>query len=289
MNKQTVTASDLAERFDVSTRTIYRDIEVLSSSGVPIYTSQGAGGGISIMEEYSLNKALLSENDKNSIIIALQTLQSTKYPETESVVEKLGSIFKGNIGDWIKIDFSPWGSNPNSYNKFIDIKTAILQGRIIEIEYINTQNNKSVRYVEPLQLVFKYQAWYLYGYCLTRKDYRTFRISRIKKVKLTDKYFDRNQIHLSEAAESEARTEKQMISCVLQFKEEALYRLYDDYDIDQIHVNDDGTYTLKITYPEDDWVYGYIMSFGTSVKVLEPQSLIDVLNEKLTMMKSYYD
>lgn len=292
MNKRTVTASELADRFGVSTRTIYRDIDVLSSSGVPIYTSQGVGGGISIMEDYSITRTLLSDHDKDSILIALQTLQSTKYPEADSVVEKIGSIFKGNAGEWIKIDFSPWGSNPNSNNRFSDIKAAILQSRLIKVEYINAHNEKSIRLIEPLQLQFKYQAWYLYGYCLMRKDYRTFRISRIKKVTLTDTLFDRNQIHIADSSEVTTihnGDENPMMYLKLLFTEGALYRLYDDFDIDMIQDNGDGTYTIEVYYPIEEWVYGYLLSYGTCLKVIEPENIRHIINEKVSKMKSYYE
>ena len=291
MNKRTVTASELADRFGVSTRTIYRDIDVLSGSGVPIYTSQGVGGGISIMEDYSINRTLLSEQDKDSILVALQTLQSTKYPEADSVVEKIGSIFKGNTNEWIKIDFSPWGSNPNSNNRFMDIKTAILQSRRIQIDYINVQNEKSTRLIEPLQLQFKYQAWYLYGYCLKRQDYRTFRISRIKNVKLTDMMFDRNQIHIADGSDIttiHTVEDKPMIRVKLLFTEEALHRLYDDFDIDMIKDNGDGTYTIEVYYPEEEWVYSYILSYGTYARVIEPDSMRNVINGRVAKMKDYY-
>ena len=292
MNKRNVTASELAERFNVSTRTIYRDIDVLSGSGVPIYTSQGVGGGISIMEDYSINRTLLSEQDKDSILVALQTLQSTKYPEADSVVEKIGSIFKGNAGEWIKIDFSPWGSNPNSNNRFLDIKSAILQSRRIMIDYINAQNVKSTRLIEPLQLQFKFQAWYLYGYCLTRQDYRTFRISRIKNVKLTDTLFDRNQIHLADGGDIthiNTAPEKPMIFVKLLFTEEALHKIYDDFDIEMIKDNGDGTYSVEVYYPDEEWVYSYILSFGTYVKVIEPEYLKKIINEKVLRMIEYYE
>lgn len=132
LNKKTVTASELAERFGVSVRTIYRDIDVLSSSGVPIYTTQGINDGVSLMEDYTVNKAMLSDNDKNSILFALQLLQSTKYPELDTVLEKLGGLFKSNTPNWISIDFSPWGANPNAYNKFVEIKKAILKCLVIK-------------------------------------------------------------------------------------------------------------------------------------------------------------
>ena len=291
LNKKTVKAADLAERFGVSVRTIYRDIDLMSSSGVPLYTMQGVNGGISIMEEYSVNRVILSDSDKNSILFALNSLQSTKYPEIDSALEKLGSIFKNNLSDWISVDFSPWGSNPNAYNKFVDIKNAILKCRVIKIDYINAQNKKSTRKIEPLRLDFKYQAWYLWGWCRERDDFRTFRISRIKHVSMLDEGFGRDEC-LSRRPKSSAResehNQQKTVHCVLNFTEDALYRLYDDYDDTEIHDNEDGTYTVEIDFPEDNWVYGYILSFGNHVKVIEPEHIQKIIKEKSEKIAKFY-
>lgn len=289
LNKKTVTAAELSNRFGVSVRTIYRDIEVLSTTCVPIYTTQGSGGGISIMEDYTVNRTTLSDNEKNSILFALQTLQSTKYPKIDKVLEKLGSMFKNDVTDWISVDFSPWGSNPNAYNKFTDIKTAIMQCKIIDIDFINAQNVKTNRRIEPLRLVFKYQAWYLWGYCLERKDYRTFRISRIKKVAITNDCFDRTIKHTQNIEDkTEDSDGKWNVHCILKFTEQALYRLYDDYDDDFIKDNGDGTYTLEVDFPEDEWVYGYILSFGNNVKVISPPHICEIIRERSKKINEFY-
>lgn len=291
LNRKTITASELAERFGVSIRTIYRDIEVLSSAGIPIYTTQGVNGGISIMEEYSLNRTMLSENDKNSILFALHSLRSTKYPEVDAVLEKLSGIFQSNVSDWINVDFSPWGSNPNANSKFVDIKNAILKCKVIEIDYINTQSKKTTREIEPLRLSFKHQAWYLWAWCRQREDFRTFCISRIKRVKITNETFDRMCERTSKSAKNQNAevVRKVPVHCVLQFTEGALYRLYDDYDDTEIHDNGDGTYTIEVDFPEDDWVYGYILSFGSHVKVIEPQHIREIIKEKARRIAEFYD
>ncbi|MDF2538114.1 MAG: transcriptional regulator [Herbinix sp.] len=324
LNKRTVTAAELAKRFEVSTRTIYRDIDVLSASGVPVYATQGTNGGISILEEYTVNRTALSDVEKESILFALQSLQATKYPEIETVIEKLGSIFKNTATNWISIDFSPWGANPNANNKFIDIKNAILQSKVIEIEYINSINDRSKRKIMPLRLIFKSQAWYLWGYCFVKKDYRTFRISRIRQVIITDKTFDRSRIPAiedksmetfieksrdkaaedgnhtlhtpNEIAENAVREKREenprivtMTHLVLEFTREAVSRLCDDYDDERIIDNGDGTYTLEIDFPEDEWVYGYILSFGPFVKVIEPAHIRDIIKEKCKKLLAYYD
>ena len=288
LNKKTVTASELAKRFGVSARTIYRDIDVLSASGVPVYATQGTNGGISILEDYTVNRTTLSDSEKESILFALQTLQSTKYPEVDGVLEKLGSIFKNTAANWISVDFSPWGANPNAYNKFIDIKTAIIQSRVIEIDYINANNQKSRRKIEPLRLIFKSQSWYLGGFCLEKQDYRTFRISRIKRVEIRNETFDRSKVHVVEERSAVREKEKLYTHVVLQFTKEALYRLYDDFDDNWIQDNGDGTYTLEIDFPEDEWVYGYILSFGCFVKVIEPEHIRKIIKDRSEKITEYY-
>lgn len=288
LNKNTITASELAERFGVSKRTIYRDIDVLSASGVPVYATQGMNGGISILEDYTVNRTALSDNEKDSILFALRTLQSTKYPEIDGVLEKLGSIFKNTATDWISIDFSPWSADPNAYNKFQDIKTAIMQCKVIEFDYINAYNQRSCRKLQPLRLIFKSQAWYLWGFCLERRDYRIFRISRIKKVGITSEIFDRNKVNVIEERSAGTVKEKPYTHLVLQFSEDALYRLYDDYDDDWLHNNGDGTYTLEISLPEDEWVYGYILSFGCYVRVIEPEHIQKIIKERSEKIAAFY-
>ncbi len=120
LNKSTVTARELADRFNVSTRTVYRDIDVLSTAGVPVFTNKGSGGGISLLDNYAINKALLTDHERDGLLLALKTLQATKYPEIDVILEKIGAVFKKATSiDWVQIEFSPWGSGPNEENKFI--------------------------------------------------------------------------------------------------------------------------------------------------------------------------
>ncbi len=289
LNKNTVTARELAERFGVTTRTIYRDIDALSASGVPVYATQGAGGGISILEDFTVNRALLSDSEKDSILIALQNLQITRYPEVDSVLEKLGSLFKNPATDWLCVDFMPWGSRPCDEDRFNLIKTAIIQNRILDIEYLNASNVKTCRKIEPMKLIFKAQSWYLRGFCLTRQEIRTFRLTRIKKAVLTDTRFDGKKEHETEDLYSASGSMKPVTHLVLEFQQEALYRLYDDYEEGMLRSNPNGTYTLEIDFPEDEWVYSYILGFGCSVKVISPPHIRAMIKERCEKMMNFYE
>jgi predicted DNA-binding transcriptional regulator YafY len=290
LNKKTVTAGELAERFGVSTRTIYRDIDELSSAGVPVFANKGSGGGISLLDNYAINKAMLTEHERDSLLLALKTLQATRYPEIEVMLEKIGAVFKkATAADWVRIEFSPWGSGPNEENKFLDIKRAILECKVVTFDYLNADGILSHRTIDPMLLSFKGQAWYVWGYCKTRRDFRTFRISRIRHMTVTDEKFVRRPLESVKVKEEEPEAVSlNWVTLKLRFQPENLYRVYDDYDEQRITRNPDGTYDVTVTFPEDDWVYGYIMSFGDRVEVLEPKRLRDIIRARLQKAVNFY-
>jgi predicted DNA-binding transcriptional regulator YafY len=288
LNRGSTTARELAERLEVSTRTIYRDINALSAAGVPVYTNKGSYGGISLLENYVLNRSLITEHERDSLLLALKTLQATRYPEIDTTLEKIGALFKNSApADWVKIEFSPWGSGPNEENKFLDIKRAILKSKVVTLDYINADGILSHRNMEPRQLLFKSQAWYVWGYCRTRHDFRTFRISRIRNMNATDETFTRRPLD-SVREEEPAAAPKKPVTLKLRFQPQDLYRVYDDYDEEHITRNPDGTYDVSVTFPEDEWVYGYIMSFGDYVEVLEPPRIRDIIRERVKKTLKYY-
>ncbi|MDR0326372.1 MAG: YafY family transcriptional regulator [Oscillospiraceae bacterium] len=282
LNRKSVTAAELAERFGVSVRTVYRDIDALSVSGIPVVTSQGSGGGISLMEGFTVNRTAMTGSERDGLMFALQALQATKYPQLDALIDRI--MEKPVRADWVAVDFTPWGSNPNAHERFTVIKTAILQSRAIHIQYINADNVKSEREIEPFKLIFKGQAWYMWGYCLKRMDYRLFRVSRIKKAALLDRVFDRDAVRVI----SPPSDEKPDVRLLLVFTEDALSRLYDDCDEHMVTQNDDGTYTLTVDLPEDEWIYGYILSFGPSVRVASPEHIRRGVEERLRRTLGQY-
>lgn len=294
INKGAITAKELADRFEVSTRTIYRDIDVLSGAGVPVYTNKGSKGGICLLEDYALNKAIFNEHESNSLVLAIKTLQAIRYPQLDGVLDKMGAMFKNAAhSDWVNIEFPQWGSGPNEDDKFVKIKHAILNRKIITFEYVNAQDKKSDRSVEPVQLIFRGQAWYLWGFCAVRDEFRTFRISRIKNLAVTDKSFQKRLI--ANTGVDEASNENNPADAVpdttfkLRFQPEILHRVYDDFNEELIARNADGTYDITFSMPEDEWVYGYILSFGSYAEVLEPAHLRNIIYSRLKKTLSHYE
>lgn len=281
MNKDAITAKELAERFQVSTRTIYRDLDVLSSSGVPVYTNKGKGGGISLLEGFTLNNTLISEQERESILLALTTLQATNYPEIDLILNKIGSLFKNiKASDWVHIDFTPWGSSPHEDNKFQEIKRAIIERKIINFHYVNNEGERTQRSIEPMQLIFKGFSWYLKGYCQMKKDFRVFRISRIKQVIVTNVTFSRRILEEGDESEFYHMT-KRLIPIKLVFKPKVLNRVYDDFEYERITKRKDGTIEVEALFPDDEWIYTYILSYGNEVEIVEPIIIREKIAKKL--------
>lgn len=270
LNRQTITAKELAERFGVSARTIYRDIDALSSAGVPIYTDQGKGGGISLLEDYTLNKALLSKSESDGLILALKAMGATDYPEADAILEKIGSVFKSNIAhDWIEVDFEDWCSKVNEDNKFSKIRDAIINSLVINFDYFNANGVKSNRNAEPVKLIFNAYTWYLIAYCHNRNEHRMFRLSRIKNVHLTDKHFTKRTITVEEKQFVHAP----LVELKLRCDEKILNRLYDTFDEQYISQNNDGSFDLTVQIPDEEWICGFVLSFGSYAEVLEPKHI----------------
>ena len=271
LNRETVSAKELARRFEVSTRTIYRDIEALSSSGVPVYASRGNGGGISLLEGYTLNKALLSKDEGESLLVAIEAMGATSYPEADALVEKIGALFKGSQAhDWIEVDFEGWGSKANEQDRFQKIRDAIISGKVISFDYVNGSGGRSSRFVEPMKLIFNASTWYLIAYCLKRGSQRMFRLSRIKNVQTTGQGFEKREMP---EYEGQAARHNPLVDVELRCEGRVLNRLYDTFDEECISRNDDGSYRLAATVPEDEWVYEFILSLGGSAEVLAPERI----------------
>ena len=281
MQKRKTTAKELANRFEVSTRTIYRDIETLSGANIPIYASKGKDGGIGLLDEYVLNKTILSEEEQNQILFALQGMKKVKGQDEQDILEKLSILFNKKINDWIKIDFSNWGNAKEQ--RFDMIKSAILNKQLVQFTYYNSNGEESKRIVEPLQIWLKDKSWYLVSYCKLKQDYRIFKIARIKEVNMLQEHFER-ELPKEENEQYNFKT----IELELEINKAMTYRVYDEFESKEIMKKEDGNFIIKVIYPENEWVYGYILSFGEHIKVLSPTRAKNIMKDKLEKtLKNY--
>ena len=277
LQKKKITARELAEKFEVSTRTIYRDVETLSRANVPIYATQGKDGGIALLDRFVLNKTILSEEEQNQILFALQSMKNVSEQDEKGVLEKLSTLFNKAVSDWIKIDFSGWKKDSAQKVRFDMIKKAILNKSRIEFVYYNSNGEKSKRIAEPLQIWFKDKSWYLMSYCKLKEDYRIFKISRMKEIKMLREHFERE---LPKEQKNKTRDFK-IISLKLEISKDMAYRVYDEFENEGIIKNKNGDFVVKVEYPENEWVWSYVLSFGEYAKVLSPKRAKEIIKEKL--------
>ena len=276
--QKSATAKELAERFEVSQRTIYRDVDTLSLAGIPIYTEKGKGGGISLLPDFVLNKSILSEDEQGEILSALQGLSAVKTSETKEVLDKLGVFFNRNATNWIEVDFSDWGFRNGKI--FSLLKTAILERCVTEFDYYNTMGEFSHRRVEPIQLWFKSKSWYLKAFCLAKNDIRTFKLTRMKNLTVNNGVFPIRDLLASVAINTYETNNRPDTTVTLKIAQEMTYRVIDEFDEDEVKRNPDGSFTVTVTWPEDEWVYGTILSYGEYIEVLEPDRVREIVNKK---------
>lgn len=278
------TAPELAQKFEVSIRTIYRDIDSISSAGIPIYATQGKGGGISILNDYTLDKFLFSEQEQEQMLTALQGMIATTEENSNELLTKLSSIFQIKSTNWIEVDFSDWAHRTPQQDTFNIIKEAIFQKKTISFCYFSGKGNKEKRNVKPIRLVFKSKSWYLYSFCLLRNDYRFFKLTRIKELEMLSETF--TQDFTPTKIEKQIQVEN-TVAVKLKFDRQAAFRVYDEFT-DSITEDSQGNLYVQIDLPDNEVLYSYVMSFSDSVEIIEPQSIREQMKKRLQKMQEKY-
>lgn len=281
LDKGRATASELADRFEVSIRTVYRDVEALSSAGVPIYTEPGRNGGICLLHEFTLDRAILSQNEKQEVLTALQSISASGYSSGEEILTKLSALFHMDTENWIEVDFSHWGNKGWDDSKFEKLKTAVIHHKEIKILYENTRSETRERVVQPLKLSFKSKEWYLKAFCLEKQDFRIFKLNRILELELLEKIFVPRPW-----PEQENDSLPSCPGIVLLFSKEIGYRVYDEFDKTQVERQKNGDLKVCTEMPVDPWLTGYLLSFGTEIEIVEPEYLREMV---AAQAKSIYE
>lgn len=283
LEKEKVTANELADKFEVSVRTIYRDIDSISSVGVPIFTTQGKGGGIKIDNEYILNKSLFDANEKEQIIAALQGLEKTNKVYKSELITKLSALFKIKNSNWIEIDFTSWRSNNTYQDLFNTLKIAIINKNIISFSYNSSKAEKINRRVKPIRLLFKEQDWYLYAFCLLRNDFRYFKLSRIKDLEVLAINYEDNFENI--VLKREIKYEN-TVNIKLKFNKSVAFRVYDEFKA--IVEDKKGNLYVEMKIPNNYKLYNYIFSFGANVEILEPKEIRNQFKNMINKIAKKY-
>ncbi len=285
LDKEKVSASELAQRFEVSTRTIYRDVDTLSSAGIPIYATKGKGGGISLLPEFVLNKTVLTESEKTEILSSLNAITAVNPTDANTALSKLSSLFGSHNPDWLEVDFSMWYNADQEAEIFNALKSAIIAKQVVTFNYSSSKGEDTVREIEPLRLCFRGMSRYLYGYCAMRSDFRFFKLSRIKSLAVTDKTFTRT---LTNPVLTKLYiTDDEYIELKLKLSGKLAYRVYDEFS--EYEKESDGSFIGVMKYPKDiDSIFAYVATFGADCEVLSPVWVRDALKNKYEeILKKY--
>ncbi|WP_442603209.1 helix-turn-helix transcriptional regulator [Paenibacillus sp. KN14-4R] len=282
VNRKLVQAKDLADMFEVSIRTIYRDIDTINQAGIPVITYQGVNGGIGIAEGYRLDKNLLTNNELAAIVTALQSVSSTHHSaDNQILLEKMSSMIPDTHAEafhfktkQLFIDFAPWGQNQWLEDKIKLLKEAIEQLRTVFFTYCSANGDLTSRKVEPYTLVLKSQKWYLYAYCRERHDFRFFKLFRMKDLKIEDTGFIRENIVIEDLPWDNRKSDSGVRSQIkLRFDEKVKHLAEEWFGVESLLAVEGGKYEVQASFPEDNWLYGFILSFGPNVEVMEPEHL----------------
>ena len=261
------TAPELAEKLEVSIRTIYRDIDIISSVGVPIYVTTGRNGGIQIDDSFVLDRLILSDKEKEDIITALKSV-SIVDDHNSDTLSKLSAIFNTKNEDWLEVDFSRWGNKAQDNTMFQKLKEAIISRKMLCIVYANTRGEVIERVICPLKMVYKAKNWYIKSFCMNKSNFRIFKLTRIIQARDMEKNFDPMEFP-QEKKEMKVNYE----NVILRFPQRMAYRIYDEFEVDEIHQDDNGDFIICAPMPIDEWLIGYLLSFGSKVCIIEPKYL----------------
>ena len=259
----------------MSVRTIYRDIDALSGAGIPVYAETGRNGGISLLDNYVLDRTLLSEKERQDILAALQSLSAAGNTCDKATLDKLSALFRLPSDNWYEVDFSRWGEVAQDNNKFEDLKKAVVCHRCVQISYVGAYTAESSRKIHPLKLLYKSRAWYVKAYCAEKKDFRLFKLNRIIRWELLEEEFI--PVSWPEPSEEEKTPEQDQTPIVLRFSREVAYRVYDEFDLNHIQEQENGEMLVTAYMPQDGWLTGFLLSFGAQVEVISPAYLREVL------------
>ena len=272
LQREKVTAPYLADKFEVSRRTINRDIEDLCKAGIPVITIQGGNGGISIADGYRIDKSVLTYQEMEHVAAALKGMDSVaSQAETEQLLNKF-FIKKDQVvavRDSIIINLSSHYKSSLT-DKIAVIKEAILNSRLVSFRYYNNEGDR-VRTVEPYYLTFQWSGWYVFGYCLHRQDFRLFKLNRLWELKDIGTSFLPRKIE--EEQKDFNRYFRDELQVTLLFDPSVKYRLIDEYGIECFTVEEDRRLKFRTGFTNKDYLLSWILSFGDKAEVIYPKGL----------------
>ena len=287
LQKDKVTTPELAERFEVSRRTINRDIEDLCKAGIPIRTSQGTGGGISIMDGYRMDRTILTSKDMQMILAGLRSLDSVSgssyYGQLMEKIQAGSSSFISGR-DSILIDLSSW-YRESLTPKIETIQDAIGDRHLVRFQYFSPSGD-SERTVEPYYLVFHWSSWYLWGWCRDRKAFRLFKLNRMDSVQKTEEIFECREAPMPDLSNEKIFPGKIRVKAL--FEADQKWRLVEDFGPECFVERDDGRLLFTTEHTDLESLVTWLMTFGDKAEVLEPHEAREAVSQMAKKMVILY-
>jgi len=294
LNHEVVSASELAAKYQVSQRTIYRDIDTICAAGIPVVSYQGVNGGYGIMETYKMDKSLLNSFDIETILTMLKGLSDVFVDEqTMETARKLQTIQPNGARAGMALELDSYLPSKETLRM---LKSAIKSRRVVYMEYVSMMNERTYRTVEPVCLIYKNHSWYLYGYCRTRRDTREFRLSRMNNVQLLPEQFHGQHEmpdQRRDAYNREERSSAAAFDVAIRFSPRALARALDFFNGREkeksYHADGSMTVTLQLRSPDEErWLLPIILSFGEEAEFEGPSIWRDRMRAKVERILAKY-
>jgi len=286
LQKDRVTAPELAEKFEVSRRTIGRDIDALCMAGIPVVSHQGSGGGISIADGFKLDKSVLTTEELSGMIAALKGIGSiSAMSHIERVLDKLNANSDAVVSmrEPIIIDLASHYKGQLT-EKIEQIKQAVLQERLIEFDYFYDKGD-SHRRIEPYFVIFQWTAWYVFGFCMERQDFRLFKLTRLWNLQLCDEQYELREIPPEKRDFGQNFTDH--IKFVALFDPSVKYQLIEHYGLNCYTETDEGL-LFEFMFTNRDYLASWLLGFGSMVKVLEPDYIAEDIQRAAENILSRY-
>lgn len=296
INRPMVTAKELSDRFDVSVRTIYRDIESIAAAGIPVSASNGKGGGYSLIDNYRIDRQLLNLTDMLSILTALKGINtSLNNRDIDTTIDKIESLVPDDKALQVRrhfeniiIDLAPWNCDTGYKTVLETINSAISSNHCITFNYRNLKGEESCRTIEPMTLILKTWCWYCFGFCIDKNDYRLFRLSRIHGCSITSRQFTRRPVRFvdTDLLKVDTRTP---VPIQLRFSPDSLSRIEEHFGSCPRTIDEAGHFIVTLEFPEDEWIYAIILGFGDHCEVLSPPEIRSTIKSRLKKAAALYN
>lgn len=292
LNRGNVTGQELADYFEVSLRTIYRDIEKICESGVPIASVGGKGGGYYIMEDYDIKNLFLNKNEALTLIPLMNSLGNLmgKNQGFKDIGQKFERVYdQSNNHSKLKIDLSHFSMKEELKEYLFLINKSIEESRELIFSYINRNKEYGERIAEPIQVTLEHGDWYFIAYCKVRDDYRKFKLVRMRNLKLGDK-FSKRDISLDQLEQIFSDSySKRSVKVKLKFSGDLGEQLPEYFDKNNISEMVDGYFCVEDVYPNEEGLIKFILGFGQDCEVLEPDFLRDNVKGYINKMLNKYN